>query len=135
MGARQFATRSARWGVPDEDEQAWMAERRAFVANWRDGAADSREVVDDARDAAADLREAELDACERELELRAVELGLSGAPNPDLADIAAARARAAELRASLRTVRQGVDPERDEASTVALVSAPSFPDERWRKAS
>jgi hypothetical protein len=24
--------------VQDQDEQAWLAERRAFVANWRDGA-------------------------------------------------------------------------------------------------
>jgi hypothetical protein len=101
-----------------------MAERRAFVANWRDGAADSREVVADARDAAADLREAELDAWERELELRAVELGLSGAPNPDLTDVAAARSQAAELRASLRTARQGIDLERNEASKRRLADGP-----------
>jgi len=93
-----------------------MAERRAFVANWRDGAADSREVVAEARDAAADLREAELDAWERELQSRAFELGLSGAPHPDLTDVGAARARAAELRASLRAVREGIDLERVEAS-------------------
>jgi hypothetical protein len=93
-----------------------MAERRAFGANWRHGAADSREVVADACKAAADLREADLDACEREFELRAIELGSCGrraqmSPRSPLRDCGQRT-----CGHPLRTARQGIDVESDEAS-------------------
>lgn len=102
--------------MPDENEQGWSVERRAFVANWRDGAADKRDVTADSRDDAANAREAELDAWERELNLRAAGLGMASAAHDDLSDTGLARVRAEELRTSLRTVREGITLERDEAA-------------------
>ena len=65
------------------DERVWAAERREFVADWRDGTAaereadaDVREETADEREQRADDREAELDELEQRLDVRAVELGL-----------------------------------------------------------
>lgn len=108
--------------MPDDDEQGWTADRRAFVADWRDGSADSRDVDADTRDEAADSREAELDEWERRLEARAAELGLIVEANPDQIERGTARLRAGELRSSLQAARRGVAAERDEASQRRLTN-------------
>jgi hypothetical protein len=108
-----------------------MAERRAFVANWRDGAADGREVVADAREAAADLREAELDAWE-EVAVATV-AGCSYASVTLEADEGYRTAASTHpvARAADQTQYRAAEGPSLEAVTTALVSAPSFPDERW----
>jgi hypothetical protein len=71
------------------DEVAWAAERRDFVADWRDGIAaerdahaDIREATADEREQQADGREADLDALEQRLDARAAELSLPPTPTP-----------------------------------------------------
>ena len=72
-----------------DDEGTWAAEKRYFVAAWRDGVADARDEVADAREEVADAREEEadsreayLDQWERRLQARAAELGV--APDDDI---------------------------------------------------
>jgi hypothetical protein len=106
--------------IDDEqsDELLWAAERRDFVADWRDGIAAERETCADVRDATADEREqraddreAELDELERRLDERARELGLLPTRTP------AERERSAAQRAQDAVAR---DEAREERQTRAV---------------
>ncbi len=102
-----------------EDERAWAAHKREFVADSRDDAAQLREALADAREEAADNREADLDAWEEQLAERAVELGepVEGSPaSAERTAARAARARAREERADFRLHRGEATISRDDAS-------------------
>ena len=80
------------------DERVWAAERRDFVADWRDGIAadreadaDARESTADEREQRADDREADLEELEQRLDVRAVELGLPPMRTPAEREGAAAQ--------------------------------------------
>jgi ANTAR domain-containing protein/GAF domain-containing protein len=106
------------------DELAWAAERRDFVADWRDGVAADRDTHADVRDATADEREqraddreAELDELERSLDDRAVELGLPPTRTPAERERAAAeRVQGAVARDEAREERQKRAEDRDGAA-------------------
>src|SRR5215213_1045448 len=97
------------------DELAWAAERRDFVADWRDGIAaerdghaDRRDATADEREQRADDREADLNGLEQRLDDGALELGLPPTRTP------AERARAAAQRVHDSGARDGAGEERQE---------------------
>ncbi len=113
------------------DELVWAAERRDFVADWRDGIAADRDTHADVRDATADEREqraddreAELDEFERRLDDRARELGLSPTRTPaELERAAAQRAQDAGARDRAREERQKYALDRDGAAVARAEAA------------
>jgi ANTAR domain/GAF domain len=118
----------------------WAAERREFVADWResiaaerDADADAREATADEREQRADDREADLDELEQRLDVPAVELGLAPGRSRAERDGAAARsAQAAVFRDGARDERQrlavgreSAAADRDEAATRRAVATPT----------
>jgi len=96
------------------DELAWAAERRDFVADWRDGIAaerdghaDLRDTTANEREQRADDREADLNELEQHLDRRAVEVSLPPTRTPAHREGAAAqRVQDAVARDGARAERQ-----------------------------
>ena len=113
------------------DELVWAAERRDFVADWRDGIAAERDAHADVRDGAADEREqrandreADLDELERRLDDRALESGLPPTRTPaEGARAAAQRVQDAGARDGAREERQKRALDRDGAATARAEAA------------
>jgi anti-anti-sigma factor len=106
MAAGDSGAREELVTVDERDDEAWAAEKRDFVADWRERVADICDADADARDHAADERERladarddELDEQERRLDARATQLRVPPRRTPG------ARRRAAEQRASAATQR------------------------------
>jgi hypothetical protein len=107
----------------EQDEKAWAADKRDFVAARRDEIADERDAAAAARNAAADEREdlanereAELDEQERRNDQRATELSLPP-------EHSAARRDRREERAAAATQRQSAWQERDQRRAERDVAA------------
>jgi ANTAR domain/GAF domain len=117
--------------VEEFDELAWAAERREFVADWRDDVAAALDVHADVRDARADEREqraddreADLNELERRLDDRALELGVPPARTPAECERAAAqRVRDAFARDGAREERQKRARDRDGAAATRAEAA------------
>lgn len=119
-----------------DEEQAWNAEKRQFVADSRDESADGRHLVAEAREQAADAREAELEAWERRLKAwerrlkaRAAELGLKAEPRAAVGQRGTRTER--RLARTARTAdgheRQKATLDRDDATKRRLADSGSTP--------
>lgn len=114
--------------VQDAQEQAWLLDRRDFVAAERDRLADERDDSADRRDEAADQREVLADARERDMLEREQghkdpdgQAGRSGAsrltPGADRSSPATRRAKERERRAGAADRRRDAASDRKAAAT------------------
>jgi hypothetical protein len=107
-----------------EDERAWAAGKRDFVADWRDDCANERDVSADARDALADERDrvaddrdTALDDWQRRLDAHAAQLGVLEGSQDERGQAAAQRGEARTLRQAQHQEREDRRTERGTAST------------------
>lgn len=118
-------------GEHHQDERAWEADKRDFVADRReeiaadrDVAADAREATADDRERQADEREAELDERERRIGERTAELDIPAEYTADeQAHRAADRAGAAARRQGARQERRQRRDERNVAAETREAAA------------